>query len=180
MNTFTNEILTEIELSMLYQAEKKVNEKCNKLFVIKNTKKITIINFILGKINIYELEYFFNKYFSLKEKRRREHYHFKIHAIFGIAYNNLEMPLFLNKYNTCIKFKKRIDFLKARNSALGKVTSYNNYKNLFELLQERISNDDYGYLNEAIVSGRRNKNLLIYAIIKKFNILCLWLQFIKY
>ncbi len=71
-----------------------------------------------------------------------------------------------------LNFQYRIDFLNALNEARGKMTIKNNYFELYDLLQERITNNDYGFLNEAIITGRKINNLLTYAIIKKFNILC--------
>ncbi len=70
-------------------------------------------------------------------------------------------------------FKKKIDFLNAMNSAKRIVNSKNNYSELFALFQERIINDDYEYVTEAItISGRKNNNLLVYALVRKFNLLC--------
>ena len=69
-------------------------------------------------------------------------------------------------------FKKTLDFLLARNEAEKIVNTTNNYYDLFCLMQERIINDDYGYLDQVIIKGHRRNNLLNYAIITKFNLLC--------
>jgi hypothetical protein len=70
-------------------------------------------------------------------------------------------------------FKKKIDFLNAMNSAKRIVNSKNNYSELFALFQERIMNDDYEYVTESItIRGRKNNNLLVYALVQKFNLLC--------
>lgn len=66
---------------------------------------------------------------------------------------------------------KTIDFLNDLNDAKRIVNSNNNYYNLFALIQERIINNDYGYLNEALINGKRINNSLTYAIINKFNLL---------
>ena len=66
---------------------------------------------------------------------------------------------------------KKIDFLNDYNQAKKILTFKGNYYNLFALLQERIINNDYGYLNEAIVNGKRINNGLTYAIVNKFNLL---------
>lgn len=47
-----------------------------------------------------------------------------------------------------------------------------NYKNLIDLVRERIQNNDYGFLSENTIIGHKRNNLLTYAIIKKFNLLC--------
>lgn len=70
-------------------------------------------------------------------------------------------------------FKKNIDFLNAMNSAKRIVNSKNNYSELFALLQERIMNEDYEYVTESItITGRKNNNFLVYALVRKFNLLC--------
>jgi len=70
-----------------------------------------------------------------------------------------------------LKFKKNIDFLKAMNEAKKTINSYNNYKDLIDLMRERIVNNDYGFMNENKITGHKRNNLLVYAIVKKFNIL---------
>lgn len=77
-------------------------------------------------------------------------------------------------YNTVapMLFKKKIDFILARNEAEKIVNSSNNYYDLFCLLQERIKNNDYAYLEEVTTIGKRKNNSLVFAIIIKFNLLC--------
>lgn len=70
-----------------------------------------------------------------------------------------------------LHFKYKIDFLNALNEARGNMTIKNNYFELYALLQERIINNDYGFLNEAIITGKRKNNILVYSIINKFNLL---------
>lgn len=72
--------------------------------------------------------------------------------------------------------KEKIDFLNALNKARGAVNTLYNLKELFYLLEERFENEDYGYLNESIITGHKDNNLLVYAIVRKFNLLCTGLQ----
>lgn len=74
------------------------------------------------------------------------------------------------------EYERKIDFLNALNNARKVVNSNFNLKELFYLLEERITNDDYEYLNEANIIGHKSNNLLIYAMIRKFNLLCTGLQ----
>jgi hypothetical protein len=76
-------------------------------------------------------------------------------------YNNLEYK----------NYKKNIEYLNALNNARGIVNSYVNYYNLFALIEERVINNDYAYLSESIITGKRKNNVLIYSIINKFNLL---------
>jgi hypothetical protein len=69
-------------------------------------------------------------------------------------------------------YEKKGDYPAALNAARKTVNTFHNFKELFCLLEERITNDDYGYMNEAIVSGYKSNNLMIYAMIRKFNLLC--------
>ncbi len=76
-----------------------------------------------------------------------------------------------------LKFKKTIDFLNALNEAIKVIHFQGNFYNLFTLLQERIYNNDFDYLSEKIhFTGRKQHNLLIRAIVKKFNLLCTGLE----
>jgi hypothetical protein len=69
-------------------------------------------------------------------------------------------------------YEKKGDYPAALNTARKTVYTFHNFKELFHLLEERITNDDYGYMNEAIVTGHKSNNLMIYAMIRKFNLLC--------
>jgi hypothetical protein len=68
-------------------------------------------------------------------------------------------------------FKKKIEFLAARNDAEKTVNTMNNLKSLFFLIEERISKSDYNYLNELELKGHRRNNSLVLAIVQKFNLL---------
>lgn len=71
-----------------------------------------------------------------------------------------------------LKFKVKSDFVKSLNTARGIVNYNHNLKELCFLLEERISNDDYGFLNELSVKGHKRNNLLVFVIVRKFNSLC--------
>ncbi|MGO4868848.1 hypothetical protein ACEN2O_14460 [Flavobacterium sp. W21_SRS_FM7] len=76
------------------------------------------------------------------------------------------------KLSENIVCKKRGDFAKARSEALKVVTMQCNFRELFCYLQERITIDDYSYLDEIKFKGQRGNHLLIYKIVQKFNFLC--------
>lgn len=71
-----------------------------------------------------------------------------------------------------LKFKVKSDFVKSLNTARGIVNYNHNLKELYILIEERISNDDYGFLNELSVKGHKRNNLLVYVIVRRFNSLC--------
>jgi hypothetical protein len=71
-----------------------------------------------------------------------------------------------------LKFKVKSDYVKALNTSRGIVNYNHNLKELLFLIEERISNDDYGFLNELSVKGHKRNNLLVYVIVRKFNSLC--------
>jgi hypothetical protein len=68
-------------------------------------------------------------------------------------------------------YVKNIDYLNDLNEARKLVNVDVNHYNLFALLQERIINNDYDFLDEALIVGKRNNNQLTNAIITKFNLL---------
>lgn len=67
-------------------------------------------------------------------------------------------------------FTKRLDYIKELNRARKIVNTDYNYSNLFSLIQEHLSNEDYSYL-ELDVIGKRNNNVLVFAILRKYNLL---------
>lgn len=71
-----------------------------------------------------------------------------------------------------LKFKRRGEFAKARNGAIKQININNNYKDLIDLLHERIYNNDYEFLYECNIKGKRPNNLLVYGIKHVFNKLC--------
>jgi hypothetical protein len=54
---------------------------------------------------------------------------------------------------------------------VGVVNSNFNLDELFCLLEERITNNDYSYINDVDPLDISH-NLLIYAMVRKFNLLC--------
>lgn len=73
------------------------------------------------------------------------------------------------KFTEKQSFRKRIDFLTALNKSRGLTSSKWNFYNLYCLLQERIENNDYGYMDEITFMGRKENNKLSFAILKMFN-----------
>ena len=68
--------------------------------------------------------------------------------------------------------EKKIDFLKALNLARKTVNADYNLREFFYFLEARITKGDYSYITPMTVIGHKNNNLLIYAVIRKFNLLC--------
>jgi hypothetical protein len=75
-----------------------------------------------------------------------------------------------------MNFKKNIDFIKALSEAEKLVNIKYNFKDLFDLLDERFNNNDYSYIDELSFKGHKSTNLLSYAIVQHFNLLCTGLQ----
>ncbi|MDI1307738.1 MAG: hypothetical protein PSX42_23220 [bacterium] len=117
-------------------------------------------------------------YLILQHIRANSQYVFNVKALYlrVIKFENSPCLVTIKERNygtiELMVFKKTLDFLLARNEAEKIVNTTNNYYDLFCLMQERIINDDYGYLDQVIIKGHRRNNLLNYAIITKFNLLC--------
>ena len=62
-------------------------------------------------------------------------------------------------------------FVNAYNVALKLVNISYNHKNIFDLLQERISNNDYDFIEKQFLIGDPKNNKLSHLIIFKFNLL---------
>ncbi len=90
--------------------------------------------------------------------------------------NYIYQPIILKSKDYVIiefgKYEKAIDYLKALNVARKTVNSVLNLIQLFNLLEKCIKSNVYGYINEESLVGHRNNNLLIHAVIRKFNLLC--------
>ena len=149
-----------------------LDENPNEIFITLCKKMLDTL-FVLNKRKIKPIEL----EIILKHIRQYSNYIFNVRATY----------LKLIKYNPCIdfdikerdfdittdlKFKKNIDFLNAMNEAKKTVNVYNNYKDLIDLMHERIVNNDYGFMNENRIIGHKRNNLLVFAIVKKFNLLC--------
>lgn len=113
----------------------------------------------------------------LKHIREHGNYIFNVKALYVtlMRYNHSNELVTIKQrdYNniTFQNYAKNIDYLNALNNARMLVNSNVNYNNLFALIQERVINNDYVFLNESIITGKRKNNILIYSIINKFNLL---------
>jgi hypothetical protein len=116
-------------------------------------------------------------YQILKHIRTTSQYVFNVRALYlrVMKFKLLKEHIFYKERNygttEYMLFKKKIDFLKARNEAEKTVNAANNYKELFCLIEDRIRNEDYGYIKDVAIRGHRRNNSLIYAIVQKFNLL---------
>lgn len=149
-----------------------LTENPNAIF-ISLCKEMLDTLFYLNKRKIKPLEL----EFILKHIRRYSNYIFNVRATYLklIKYNpkfcaTVKMRDFDITKN--LKFKKNIDFLNAMNEAKKQVNIYNNYKELIDLMQERILNKDYYFMNENKIIGKKRNNLLVFAIVKTYNLLC--------
>jgi hypothetical protein len=159
LNNYFELINSEVEPFEVFTNQ--LNDMLSTLFYLNNRK-----------LKPLELE------LILKHIREHGNYIFNVRALY----------LKLIKYDCCgyikikerdfdivenLKFKKAIDFLKAMNEAIKVVNYQININNVLALIEERIYNNDYEYLTEQIqFAGRKEHNLLIRAIIRKFNLLC--------
>jgi len=116
--------------------------------------------------------------FILRHIRQNSNLIFNVRALF-YCFNDIysfgkKPPLKSRNYNIVEKmnFKKNIDFIKALSEAEKLVNIKYNYKDVFDLLEERIYNNDYSYINELSFKGRKDLNKLSHAVVKHFNILC--------
>jgi len=71
-----------------------------------------------------------------------------------------------------MNFKRNIDYIKALSEAEKLVNIKYNFKDLFDLLDERFNNNDYTYLDELSFKGRKDLNKLSIAMVQHFNLLC--------
>jgi hypothetical protein len=151
-----------------------------------NDFKIDSNMFLMRIEEMFNTLHFLNKtpikaeaiYQILKHIRANSQYVFNVKSMFLRVFK-FKNHSFLAKikernYGTVMSmlFKKNIDFLIARNEAEKIVNIKSNYYDLFCLIQERISNNDYSYLDVINCKGHRRNNLLVYAVISKFNLLC--------
>lgn len=113
----------------------------------------------------------------LSHIRQKSNYIFSVrslyHSLINNQWNKVEIVIKKRDYDI-IEFKtyiKNIDYLIELNGARKQVNIDLNYKNLFDLINERFINNDYDFLNESIKIGKRKNNELIYSVINKFNLL---------
>lgn len=142
--------------------------------------------FINNCSNMFEVLIYLNKkplkslsvYFILRHIRQNSNYIFNVRALYS-RFKNFEPKSTLIEsksrnydFVTNINFKKNIDFLNAKKEAEKIVNTQYNYKDVFDLLQERIYNNDFSYIDEVKFKGRKEYNLLSIAIVRYFNLLC--------
>ena len=149
----------------------------NKMFLIRLETMFSTLFHLNGQAT--KPEYI---YLILQHIRKQSQYVFNVNALYlrfinFDCFTNLAV-LKERNYNTLtpMLFKKKIDFILARNEAEKIVNSNNNDYDLFCLLQERITNNDYGYLEEITTRGHKRNNLLVFAIVRTFNLLCTGLE----
>lgn len=162
------------------QTEHKLFENTYQLFLSLCKKMLDVLFYLNGrKIKPFELE------MILKHIRRQSNYIFNVKAAYLhlIKYN----PTFKVKYGksdyniiTDLKFKRRIDFLNALNEARKIVNVSKNFKDLTDLIHERIFNNDFSFMDELTLKGHKRNNKLTIAIINKFNILCTGSKYKQY
>ena len=139
-------------------------QKCSSMFstfILLNSKHYSPVQLLL----------------ILKHIRAHSNLVFNVRALFKhfVRYEG-EVDLVEDKYRDFSykltqKFKTKLQFLNALNKARGLVTIKNNHNDLFDLIEERIMNEDYSFLTEINIAGRKKNNLLAFAIAKKFNLL---------
>jgi hypothetical protein len=124
-------------------------------------------------------------HFIIKHIRENSKYIFNVRALYS-RFTKYQTKTFKNPPKkrdfdliTEINFKTKTEFLIALNKAKGSINTNINNNELFNLLHERITNNDYGYLNEFKIIGRKKNNLLSILIVKMFNFLCTGQQRIK-
>lgn len=174
-NSFVEDIIEEIQVlsDTIYINRKEFVKNPNQIFISLCENMLDVLSYLnKRKIKPLELE------LILKHIRRQSNYVFNVRATYLrlIKYNSIgfdSMNLKERDYNIIGKpeFKKRIDFLNAMNNAKKEVNQLINYKDLIDLMFERIQNNDFGFLNENIILGHKRNNLLTFAIVKKFNLL---------
>ncbi len=148
------------------------SENLNEIF-IELCKQMLDTFFYLNKRKLkpFELE------LILKHIRRYSNYIFNVRATYLrlIKYNpTMSCTVKFRDFDITekLKFKTNLEFLNAMNEAKKSINIDANYKDLIDLMQERIINNDYAFMNENKVIGKKKNHLLVYAIKHKFNMLC--------
>lgn len=174
--TFVEEIIEETHVlsETIFTHRKQFVENPNQIFIDLCENMLDVL-FVLNKRKIKPLEL----ELILKHIRRQSNYVFNVRATYLrlIKYNSTGFDVTNIKERDFDiigkpEFKKSIDFLKARNKAIMEVNNLLNYKDLIDLIRERIQNNDFGFLNENTILGHKRNNFLTFAIVKKFNLLC--------
>lgn len=175
-NDFVEEIKEEVmslNETLVYKRTQ-LAENPNQIFISLCENMLDVL-FYLNKRKIKPLEL----EFILKHIRRQSNYVFNFRATYLrlIKYNSngFDLKNFRKRDFDIVgkpQFKKNIDFLNEKNKAIKEVNILLNYKDLIDLMRERIQNNDYSFLSENTIIGHKRNNLLTYAIINKFNLLC--------
>jgi hypothetical protein len=116
--------------------------------------------------------------FILRHIRQNSNLIFNVRAFFywfNDAYGSGTLPPRKSRNYDIVEkmnFKKNIDFIKALSEAEKLVNIKYNFKDLFDLLDERFNNNDYSYIDELSFKGHKGTNLLSYAMVQHFNLLC--------
>lgn len=119
----------------------------------------------------YEVETIVKHIFS------KGNYIFNVDALYGhlIAYKPNELEVVTKStYKDIIEYKNydtMQQYRNALNTALKLVNIKYNFKSIFDLLQERILNNDYAFMEKWFLVGHRSHNKLSHLIIEKFNLL---------
>ncbi|MCW2120545.1 hypothetical protein [Flavobacterium sp. 7A] len=117
-----------------------------------------------------------HRFLILRHIRQHSNYIFNVRALQS-KFKAINPSLIISKsrdYDITenMTFKKKIDFLNAMNEAKKLVTINCNYLELFDLMLERLTNNDFSYIDNTVFTGHKKNNLLSYAIVRIFNILC--------
>ena len=149
-----------------------LNENPNEIFITLCKEMLDTL-FVLNKRKIKPLEL----EIILKHIRIYSNYIFNVRATYLrlIKYNpQFKIKIKKRDYDITneLTFKTKIDFLLAMNTAKKLINIEWNYKDLIDLMHERIVNNDYGFMNENKIIGKKTNNTLIIAIKHKFNMLC--------
>lgn len=140
-------------------------QKCNKMFDCL---------VFLNKTDVRHLHI----YLIIKHIREKSNFIFNVRALYSrfIKYQPEKFTDSPKKRDYELlginNFKRKIQFLNALNIARGTVNTNHNNKELFNLLHERITNNDFTYLSGIRIIGRKKNNLLCSSIVKMFNLLC--------
>jgi hypothetical protein len=118
----------------------------------------------------------FERLLILQHIRQNSNYIFNVRALYS-KYKIVNPSYLISKsrdwnFTENMTFKKNIDFITARSEAEKLVNIQHNYKDLFDLLEERISNNDFSYIYELSFKGRKDLNKLSFAIVQYYNLIC--------
>jgi hypothetical protein len=116
-------------------------------------------------------------YIILSHIRAKSNVIFNVRALYRrilkTNFKDFKVPIKQRDFNftESHNFKTKIEFLNELNKSRGIVNTNANYYNLFCILEERICNNDYAYLDEVKIIGKRKNNLLAFSVIRVFNLL---------